>query len=333
MTTTRNLTILLTDIKGFTDKTSHKSRVDIDAMLAEHREIVLPALEDRGGRLLKTIGDAFLMTFDSPTNAVLAGVGVQEALRRRNEGRVGEDRLEVRIAINVGEVNITDSDVFGEPVNITARIEGIAEAGEVFFTEGVFLAMNKAEVPSSEVGYYKLSGIDREVRVYKVRWETPLSGTTEPPAAAVRAAKAVPLGERAPKARPVDAPGAPLGAPRPAPKEILRPRVLAGLIDGAVCFAAGLGLPGGGSFWWLVMNAGAVGGWSSTLGQRIMGLKVVTHEDDLAPDPKTSLLRAAMSLVSLWTFGLGYVWAFWEKDGRGWHDLVAGTRVARAKSA
>ncbi|TPW21487.1 MAG: pkn2A [Elusimicrobia bacterium] len=301
MTTTRNLTILLTDIKGFTDKTSHKSRVDIDAMLAEHREIVLPALEDRGGRLLKTIGDAFLMTFDSPTNAVLAGVGVQEALRRRNEGRVGEDRLEVRIAINVGE--------------------------------GVFLAMNKAEVPSSEVGYYKLSGIDREVRVYKVRWETPLSGTTEPPAAAVRAAKAVPLGERAPKARPVDAPGAPLGAPRPAPKEILRPRVLAGLIDGAVCFAAGLGLPGGGSFWWLVMNAGAVGGWSSTLGQRIMGLKVVTHEDDLAPDPKTSLLRAAMSLVSLWTFGLGYVWAFWEKDGRGWHDLVAGTRVARAKSA
>lgn len=331
MTTTRNLTILLTDIKGFTDKTSHKSRADIDAMLAEHREIVLPALEDRGGRLLKTIGDAFLMTFDSPTNAVLAGVGVQEALRKRNEGRVGEDRLEVRIAINVGEVNITDSDVFGEPVNITARIEGIAEAGEVFFTEAVFLAMNKAEVPSSEVGYYKLSGIDREVRVYKVRWETPLSGTEGSPAAAVRGAKAVPLGERAPKARPVDAPGTPPAAPRPNPRADLKPRVAACVIDGAICLVAGVGLPGGGTFWWLVLNAAGVWAMGATPGQRAMGLKVVLHDGDGAPDPKTSVVRAAMSLVSLWTFFAGYAWANWEKDGRGWHDLVAGTRVARSE--
>lgn len=330
MATTRNLTILLTDIKGFTDKTSHKSRADIDAMLAEHREIVLPALEDRGGRLLKTIGDAFLMTFDSPTNAVLAGVAVQEALRARNEGRVGEDRLDVRIAINVGEVNITDSDVFGEPVNITARIEGIAEAGEVFFTEAVFLAMNKAEVPSSEVGYYKLSGIDREVRVYKVRWETPLSGTEGAPAAAVRSAKAVPLGERAPKARPVDAPGALPPPPRPSPREDLKPRVLACVIDGAICLVAGLGLPGGGTFWWLVLNAAGVWAMGATPGQRAMGFKVVLHEGGGAPDPKTSVVRAAMSLVSLWTCFVGYAWANWEKDGRGWHDLVAGTRVARA---
>src|SRR6202035_5723000 len=127
---TRHLTILLTDIKGFTDKTSHKSRADITTMLDEHREVVLPLLEGRGGRLIKTIGDAFLMTFESPTNAVLAGVAVQGALTKRNEGRAADDRLDIRIAINAGEVNVIDNDVFGEAVNITARIEGIAEAGQ-----------------------------------------------------------------------------------------------------------------------------------------------------------------------------------------------------------
>ena len=170
---TRHLTILLTDIKGFTDKTSHKSRADITTMLDEHREVVLPLLEGRGGRLIKTIGDAFLMTFESPTNAVLAGVAVQGALTKRNEGRAADDRLDIRIAINAGEVNVIDNDVFGEAVNITARIEGIAEAGQVYFTEAVYLAMNKTEVPSSEVGLVQLKGIPEKIRVYKVRREGP----------------------------------------------------------------------------------------------------------------------------------------------------------------
>ena len=82
--TTRNLAILLTDIKGFTDKTSHRSRADIQRLLDDHRDVVLPVLQERGGRLIKTIGDAFLMVFDSPTDAVLAGVSAQEALAKRN---------------------------------------------------------------------------------------------------------------------------------------------------------------------------------------------------------------------------------------------------------
>ncbi len=172
---TRHLTILLTDIKGFTDKTSSQTRAAIQDMLDEHRAIVLPILQNGGGQLVKTIGDAFLMTCASPTNAVLAGVAVQEALAKRNEGRGPDDRLEIRIAINAGEVNIADNDVFGEAVNITARIEGIAEANQVYFTEAVYLAMNKNEVPSSEVGLMQLKGIPEKIRVYKVRREEPVS--------------------------------------------------------------------------------------------------------------------------------------------------------------
>ncbi|NNN06142.1 MAG: adenylate/guanylate cyclase domain-containing protein [Elusimicrobia bacterium] len=131
---TRNLVILLTDIKGFTDRTSHQSRAEMQQLLDRHKEIVLPVLQGRGGTLVKTMGDAFLMTFESPTNAVLAGIDVQAALRSYNEGKPAEERIDVRIAINQGEVNLADDDVFGEAVNITARIEAVADAGDVFFT-------------------------------------------------------------------------------------------------------------------------------------------------------------------------------------------------------
>ena len=174
----RNLVILLTDIKGFTDRTSHQSRVEIQQLLERHKEIVLPILQGRGGTLIKTMGDAFLMTYESPTNAVLAGIEVQAALRLYNEGKPPELRIDLRVAINQGEVNLADNDVFGEAVNITARIEAIADAGDVFFTEGVYLAMNKKEVPSSEVGLLQLKGIPEKVRVYKVKSETPVKSMT-----------------------------------------------------------------------------------------------------------------------------------------------------------
>ena len=192
--TTRHLTILLTDIKGFTDKTSHQSRTQIQDLLDKHRELVLPTLEGKGGKLVKTIGDAFLMSFDSPTDAVLAGIKAQEVLAAYNKDRAEGDRIEVRIAINAGEVNIVDGDVFGEPVNITARIEGIADAGEVFFTEAVYLAMNKTEVPSAEVGLLQLKGIPEKVRVYKVKRETPVGQNqahAAPAPSGPRGAKAV----------------------------------------------------------------------------------------------------------------------------------------------
>lgn len=200
---TQNLTILFTDIKGFTEKTSRQSRAQTLAMLEKHKELVLPLLEDKGGRLVKTIGDAFLVVFGSPTDAVLAGIQVQEGLKLYNTDRVGDDRIDVRIAINTGEVTLADNDVYGEAVNIAARIEGIAEAGEVFFTEATYLAMNKREVPSAEIGLMQLKGIPNRIRTYKVVWEQPVEDL--PPHDDSGLDGQVP-GEPAPKARKVAVP-------------------------------------------------------------------------------------------------------------------------------
>ncbi|MFC1522662.1 adenylate/guanylate cyclase domain-containing protein [Elusimicrobiota bacterium] len=170
----KNLTVMLTDMIGFTDRTAHQSRAELLEMLQKHKELVLPIILESKGKLIKTIGDAFLVTFESPTDAVLCGISIQECLENYNKDKSQEDKIKVRIAINSGEVTLADNDIFGEAVNITARIESIAEAGEVFFTEAVYLAMNKQEVPSSEVGYRQFKGVPEKIKVYKVLRERPV---------------------------------------------------------------------------------------------------------------------------------------------------------------
>ncbi|MEM7249565.1 MAG: adenylate/guanylate cyclase domain-containing protein [Acidobacteriota bacterium] len=168
---TRNLTIMFTDIKGFTARVSAGSRDDLTRLREAHDRLLKPVFAHFGGTIVKTIGDAFLVRFDSPTDGVLCGVAIQEVLRQHAETAAEDDRIEVRVAINSGEVEVVDGDILGEPVNIAARLESAAEAGQVWFTEAVYLAMNRSEAPSAEVGERTFKGIPYPVRVYRVESE------------------------------------------------------------------------------------------------------------------------------------------------------------------
>lgn len=177
---TANLAIVFTDIKGFTERTSRQTLEENQRLLQVHHQLLAPLFKAFGGRIVKSIGDAFLVTFESPTQAVLSGIAIQDRLWHHNRTAPEGERMHVRVAINVGEVRLESNDVFGEPVNIAARVEGLADAGEVFFTEAVYLAMNKAEVPSQEVGSFELKGIPGKIRVFRVpqafyRVEAPLA--------------------------------------------------------------------------------------------------------------------------------------------------------------
>ncbi|OGY41319.1 MAG: hypothetical protein A2Y82_03870 [Candidatus Buchananbacteria bacterium RBG_13_36_9] len=158
-------------MKGFTTRASTQSRQQLHHLLELQDELIKPAIKQYDGTIVKTIGDAFLVTFPSPTDAVLCGMKIQENILNHNARATSSDQMEVRIAINSGEVNIKDGDVFGEPVNIASRIEAIAEPNEVYFTEAIYLTMNKNEIPTAEVGYRKLKGIPEEIKVYKVMTE------------------------------------------------------------------------------------------------------------------------------------------------------------------
>lgn len=164
----KNLTIVFTDMKGFTERTSQQSRAGVVQLINRLRELLLPVLTDHGGRLVKTIGDGFLLTFESPTNALLACVGLQQVLREYNAHCEEGGCIEVRVAVNTGEVTLENDDVFGEAVNIAARVQAITPPNEIYLTESTYLSMNRSEVKTVSVGKHTLKGLPEPVRVFRV---------------------------------------------------------------------------------------------------------------------------------------------------------------------
>jgi serine/threonine-protein kinase len=163
-----NLAIMFTDIKDFTLKSARQTREENARMLGRRDRLLGPLIKSFGGKRVKSIGDGLLATFRSPTDAVLCGCAIQDRLTELNAEAAEAERFELRVAINLGEVRLSRGDIHGEPVNIASRVEGIAEPGEVWFTEALYLAMSKAEVPHEEIGTRELKGVPQPIRLYRV---------------------------------------------------------------------------------------------------------------------------------------------------------------------
>ena len=175
---TATLTVMLTDIAGYTERTSQQSREQSARWLELHDALITPVLRAFGGRVVKTLGDAFLVTFSSPTDAVLCGTAIQDRLFLHNQRAVEPDRIRVRVALSAGEVRVHKGDVLGEPVNLVSRLEELARPGEVLLSDAVFSTMNVAEVAVDAVGEHHFKGISRPVKVYRAR---AVSEEGEPP--------------------------------------------------------------------------------------------------------------------------------------------------------
>lgn len=165
----RNLTIMFTDISGFTKHTEKISRDQLMNRLETHNKLLMPIVAHFEGKVIKTIGDAFLITFESPTNAVQCGTYMQYTLKKYNHGIPDSEQIHIKVSINSGEVTATENDVFGDAVNVAAKIEKATNPDEIYFTETVFLAMNKAEVPNAFVKTFRPRGENsQEIKLYKV---------------------------------------------------------------------------------------------------------------------------------------------------------------------
>ncbi len=164
----RHLAIMMTDIQGFTRATSGMDRDQVEALLARHEELLKPCFGQFDGTVVKGLGDAFLVTFESPTKAVQAGVRVQEVLAEYNRKAEAGERLRVRVALNAGEVNLRGGDIFGEAVNITARVEGVCAAEQVTLTEAVHLLLDREKLETEYLEEVTLKGIPFGVKLYRV---------------------------------------------------------------------------------------------------------------------------------------------------------------------
>lgn len=180
---TESLVVMLTDIKGFTAATSRQTREENARMLASHEALLAPVLEAFGGRRVKAIGDAYLVLFPAPTAALLCAAAIQDRLHDHGRRVVEADRIEVRVALALGEVRLEGGDVFGEAVNLASRIEGQAASGEIWFSEAVFWALDRARVPVEDLGWRALDGLPEEVRLFRVARAAAAEG--EPPYAGI----------------------------------------------------------------------------------------------------------------------------------------------------
>lgn len=163
-----NLAVMFVDMAGFAERTARQSREQNKRMMRDFNGLIIPLIARFGGRHVKSIGDAFLVAFRSPTDSVHCGMAMHDAIAAYNQGRDGTDPLQIRVAVNVGEVRLEAHDVFGEAVNIAARVEELTPPGEIYLTGVVYLSMNKAEVPAEHIGERLLKGIPEAVRLFRV---------------------------------------------------------------------------------------------------------------------------------------------------------------------
>ncbi|WP_259782538.1 adenylate/guanylate cyclase domain-containing protein [Aestuariispira ectoiniformans] len=143
------------------------------ARLRSHRiELIDPAIEKNQGHIIKTTGDGLLVEFQSVADAVRCAVEVQTRMRRRNTDVAADRRIQFRIGINLGDIIFDEDDIYGDGVNVAARLEQIADVGGISVSHAVHEQVaNRLTVAFEDLGEKSLKNIARPIRVWQVRMD------------------------------------------------------------------------------------------------------------------------------------------------------------------
>lgn len=160
--------IMFTDMVGHSALMQRNEALALD-LLAEHQRRLRPIFLHHGGHEIKAIGDGFLVELTSALQAVRCAIAIQTALVEQNASAAPDRRIQVRIGLHLGDVEMRDGDVFGDGVNIAARIEPLADAGGICITGPVFDQIrNKIDMPLVRLGQPELKNIQVPIDVYRV---------------------------------------------------------------------------------------------------------------------------------------------------------------------
>lgn len=153
--------------------------------LKTHRiELIDPSIAKNRGRIVKTTGDGMLVDFSSVADAVRCAVEVQRRMRRRNADVAPDRRIEFRIGINLGDLIVDDGDVFGDGVNVAARLQELSDPGGIYISGAVHDQLRDAlDVDFEDIGDRVVKNITRPVRIYRVALEPPEAAHGETAAA------------------------------------------------------------------------------------------------------------------------------------------------------
>jgi adenylate cyclase len=160
--------VLAVDVAGYSRLMGTDEIGTLEALKAHRREVVDPAVADHNGRIVKTTGDGMLVEFSSAVDAVTCAMHVQDKMAERN--RNFSPVIAFRIGINVGDIIIDGNDIFGDGVNVAARVENECEPGGVYLSGNAFEQVRgKTGFTFDDLGERSLKNIDRQVRLYAAR--------------------------------------------------------------------------------------------------------------------------------------------------------------------
>ncbi len=162
--------ILAADVAGYSRLIGQDESGTLARLRAHRRELIDPEIAERRGRIVKTTGDGILVEFSSVVAAVECAVAIQRGMIGRNVDTPEAQRIDLRIGINVGDIVVEDGDIFGDGVNVAARLEALAEPGGICVSARVQEdAAGKLDLEFDDLGEQNLKNIARAVRVYTVR--------------------------------------------------------------------------------------------------------------------------------------------------------------------
>lgn len=183
--------VLAADVAGYSKLMGADEVGTLQALKAHRRELIDPSITTFKGRIVKTTGDGMLVEFASAVDAVTCAIAVQSKMQERNSGAARP--ITFRVGINVGDIIIDGDDIFGDGVNVAARIEGECEPGEVFVSGSAFEQVRgKTEFVFHDLGERSLKNIERPVQLYAVRSIAKASSLSQSLEPASRTALALP---------------------------------------------------------------------------------------------------------------------------------------------
>jgi class 3 adenylate cyclase/pSer/pThr/pTyr-binding forkhead associated (FHA) protein len=167
----RTITVMFTDIKGSTAYFEKYGDVAGLMMVHQCNDALRQIVEKHGGRVVKTIGDAIMATFEDCKESVLASIEMQKAMIDFNAPKPEQDHVFIRIGLNYGPGIVKSNDVFGDVVNVASRVESVAVAEQIVISDTVYEQIKGlADFKISSLGRYSLKGKEGDRDLYDVEW-------------------------------------------------------------------------------------------------------------------------------------------------------------------
>ena len=183
--------ILAADVVGYTRLMQVDEAGTLATLKARRRDILQPILARHNGRIIKLMGDGVLVEFASAVDAVECAARLQEAMAAANAGQPQDHHIILRIGVNLGDVIVEGSDLYGDGVNIAARLELIAEPGSILISSTAHdHVSNKTKLGFDDLGAQALKNIAEPIRAYRVTG-TPAVSVATPKAASEKPSIAV----------------------------------------------------------------------------------------------------------------------------------------------